>query len=462
MFGFLKKKLGEALGKFTKAAVEESVEESPEKLPEKIKEDEYKKIDVKNAKEIKKEKKEHPKDVIKKQSKESEHKKEPLHKPIPKKEEQEKTEEKNKPKQGFFSKLFGKKDSPKVEEIEENEEEEKVTKEEIVDVIEEEKEEAIEKETEPIKEEVQETIKEKIEVIPAEENKSFFGKITETFTKVTISNEKFDELFWDIEVACLENNVALEVIEKIKADLKEDLVSKKLNRANLADQIMQSMKKSVVELFDVEELDLLEKVKEKKPYVITLIGVNGAGKTTTVAKIVHMLKKHNLKSVIGACDTFRAAAIQQLEAHANKLGVKMIRHDYGADPAVVAFDTIEHAKAKGIDVVLLDTAGRLHSNTNLMDELKKIIRVAKPDLNIFIGESIAGNDLVEQVKLFNSSVGIDGIILSKADVDEKGGAAISVTYVTKKPILYIGTGQEYDDLIPFDKEKIIKQIGIES
>ena len=164
---------------------------------------------------------------------------------------------------------------------------------------------------------------------------------------------------------------------------------------------------------------------------------------------------------MAASDTFRAAAIQQLEEHADRLSIKLIKHDYGADSAAVAFDAISHAKAHNIDVVLIDTAGRLQSNTNLMDELKKVVRITKPDLILFIGESITGNDCVEQAKTFNQEIGIDGIILSKSDIDEKGGAAISVSYVTKKPILYLGTGQGYDDLIRFDPKIIIGSLGLE-
>jgi fused signal recognition particle receptor len=163
---------------------------------------------------------------------------------------------------------------------------------------------------------------------------------------------------------------------------------------------------------------------------------------------------------MAAADTFRAAAIDQLQLHADKLGIKLIRHDYGSDPAAVAFDAIKHAEASKKDVVLIDTAGRLHSNTNLMDEMKKIMRVAKPDLKLFVGESITGNDCTEQAKQFDQAVGIDGIILAKADVDEKGGAAISVSYVTKKPIFYLGVGQEYPDLQQFDKDKLIASIGL--
>jgi fused signal recognition particle receptor len=173
-----------------------------------------------------------------------------------------------------------------------------------------------------------------------------------------------------------------------------------------------------------------------------------------------MFLKNKLSCVLAASDTFRAASQEQLQVHADKLGVKMIKHDYGADPAAVAFDAIKMAKAKNIDVVLIDTAGRLHSNINLMDELKKIERVAKPDITIFVGESITGNDCIEQAVKFNEAIDFDAIILTKADVDEKGGAAISVSYVTKKPIIYLGTGQKYEDLKAFDPKIIIESLGL--
>ena len=189
------------------------------------------------------------------------------------------------------------------------------------------------------------------------------------------------------------------------------------------------------------------------------MGVNGSGKTTTTAKLTKLLQSNDMKVVLAASDTFRAAAIDQLQTWADKLNVRLIKHDYGADAAAVAFDAIKHAKSKKIDVVLIDTAGRMHSNINLRDELKKIVRIAKPDLKIFVGESITGNDCIEQATTFNESVGIDGIILSKADVDEKGGTAISISHVTDKPILYLGTGQELKDIEKFNLDKLIQSLG---
>ncbi len=297
-----------------------------------------------------------------------------------------------------------------------------------------------------------------------EEKKGFFGRIKEGITKKAISAEKFESIFWELEVALMENNVAVEVIGKIKEDLKKELVEKKVLRGKTEEIIISTLRNSIEELLTVEGINLIEKIREKKdkPYVIVFVGINGTGKTTTIAKIVRLLQKNSITSAIAASDTFRAAAIQQLEEHADKLGVKLIKHDYGADPAAVAFDTIKYAKAKNIDCVLIDTAGRLHSNTNLMDEMKKIIRVAKPDMKIFIGDSLTGNDCVEQSREFNNAIGIDAIILAKADVDEKGGAALSVSYITKKPIIYLGMGQTYDSLEPFDAEKILQRLGLEA
>ena len=304
--------------------------------------------------------------------------------------------------------------------------------------------------------------KEEIKKIEETEKKGFFEVIKEKIITTKISGEQFEKLFWDLELALMENNVAVEVIEKIKKDLKEELVEKPIKRTKVEYTIQKTLKSSIEDLFLTSNMDLVEEIKNKKekPYVIAFFGINGSGKTTSIAKIANMLKEKKISCVLAASDTFRAASIEQLQQHADKVGIKVIKHNYGADPAAVAFDAIKHAKAKNIDVVLIDTAGRMHSNVNLLDEMKKIIRVAKPDLKIFVGESITGNDCIEQAKTFNETVGIDGIILAKADVDEKGGAAVSVSYITKKPILFLGTGQKYSDLQVFDSEIIIKNLGL--
>ena len=313
--------------------------------------------------------------------------------------------------------------------------------------------------TEGVGSEKEEAVKEESELKRPEEKGSFFSKLTEKITTKKISEEKFNELFEDLEMVLLENNVAVEVIDKIKEDLKVDLVNVPL-KGKLNDLIKNSLKESLESVLRETKFDLINEIKNKqeKPYVIVFVGINGGGKTTTIAKLANLLIKNDLKCVLVAGDTFRAASIQQLEEYANNLKVKLIKHDYNSDPAAVAFDGVKYAKSHSLDVVLIDTAGRHHSNKNLMEEMKKIVKVVRPDLKIFVGESITGNDAIEQVREFNKAISIDSIILSKADIDEKGGTAISITYVSGKPILYIGTGQEYNNLEKFDKEKIIKTI----
>jgi len=318
---------------------------------------------------------------------------------------------------------------------------------------------------EPKKQAIETSAEQPTAITPQVEQEAtgFFGKLKQTITTKRLDESQFESLFWELEVALLENNVAVEVIDKIKDDLRQSLVEKPIKRTKVEETIRESLKNSVNELFDVGEINLLNFIKSRKdrPFVIAFFGINGSGKTTTIAKIASMLKSKKISAVLAASDTFRAASIEQLQKHADSINVKMIRHDYKADPAAVAFDAIKYAKAKNIDVVLIDTAGRMHSNENLLNEMKKIIRVAKPDLKIFVGEAITGNDCVEQAKAFNESVGIDGIILAKADVDEKGGAFVSVSYVTKKPIMFLGTGQNYSDLQEFDSDAVIKNLGLD-
>jgi len=351
----------------------------------------------------------------------------------------------------------------------EKEEEEKIDAEigKLVKDSGEEKEEVKEEtpEIESAMEEVRKDLRKKGIEIEAEEeekkkHKGIFGRLAGIVTTVKLSEDKFDSLFESMEITLLENNVAMEVVDKIKEDLKEKLVNTPVQRGKVQGIVTKSLKGSIENLFEGEKIDVIKKAKEGNPYVILFAGINGSGKTTTIAKIAKALQKNKVKCVIAASDTFRAAAIHQLQEHAEKLGVKLIKHDYGADPAAVAFDAIKYAQAKNIQAVLIDTAGRQHSNKNLMEEMKKIVKVAKPNLKIFVGEAITGNDCVEQAKHFNEAIGIDGIILSKADVDEKGGAAISVSYVTKKPIIYLGTGQEYEDLTEFNPTIVVKSLGL--
>jgi fused signal recognition particle receptor len=208
-----------------------------------------------------------------------------------------------------------------------------------------------------------------------------------------------------------------------------------------------------------KKFDLLDKVDSlDKPIKIMFIGINGAGKTTTIAKVAKLLMDNKRKVVFAAADTFRAAAIEQMEVHAGRLGVKTIKRDYGSDPTSVAFDAVNYAKAHAIDAVLIDTAGRQDTNISLLNEIKKMSRVIQPDLKIYIGESISGNAILEQVSSFNREVGIDGVILTKLDCDPKGGTMLSISKATGIPIIYIGTGQGYDALEKFDAAAIARRI----
>ncbi|MEE8358418.1 MAG: signal recognition particle-docking protein FtsY [Candidatus Hydrothermarchaeales archaeon] len=279
--------------------------------------------------------------------------------------------------------------------------------------------------------------------------------------EIILDEKKLDELFWDFEVALLEGDVAMEVSEKIIGDLKENLYGRKFKRSeDLNEAVEAALKSSLKNILVAREKGLIDLIKEKgvKPFVIVFIGVNGTGKTTTIAKVVRYLEKQGLTSVLAASDTYRAGAIEQLEIHAERLGVRMIKHDKGADPAAVAFDAIKHAEAKGKDCVLIDTAGRMETNVNLLEEMKKIVRISRPDLVLFVGDALTGNSAIDQAQKFGSAVNIDGVVLTKADADVKGGSAVSISYMINKPIFFLGTGQEYDDLVEFDPDQFIDEL----
>lgn len=278
--------------------------------------------------------------------------------------------------------------------------------------------------------------------------------------EVVLDADRLDKLMTDFETTLLEGDVAFEVCAILKERLKERLKDKRVQRAELKDIMRDSLKDGILEIFPPKSKNLLDTIREKpqKPYIIAFVGINGTGKTTTIAKIAHLLQKNNMTPVLAASDTFRAGAIEQLGEHAKRLDVKMIKHEKGADPAAVAFDAIEHAKATGKDAVLIDTAGRMETNVNLLDELKKVVRVTNPDMVLFVGDALTGNAALDQAESFSTAVPIEGTILTKADADAKGGSAISIAYATKKPIMFLGTGQEYDDLIEFDPEWFTNEI----
>jgi fused signal recognition particle receptor len=274
-----------------------------------------------------------------------------------------------------------------------------------------------------------------------------------------ISEEKLDDLLWELEIGLLESDVAYNVIESIKKDIKDELRKVPLKRGSINETVENVLRHAISHVLESNKFNFEQFIKEKeKPIVVMFVGVNGSGKTLSIAKMATLLKEKGYSSVMAAGDTFRAGAIEQLGIHAKNIGVKIIKHGPGADPAAVAYDAIEHAKAKHKDVVLLDTAGRMQTNVNLMDEMAKIKRIAQPDLILFVGDALAGNDAVEQAKRFNEIVGLDGVILTKVDTDAKGGSALSVAYTIGKPLLFIGVGQKYDEQIPFDAQWMIDNI----
>ncbi len=269
-----------------------------------------------------------------------------------------------------------------------------------------------------------------------------------------ITEQEVMDIYEGMRQALFDNNVAVSVLDSIKADLLGELVGQDVSLISSKKAVEEIMKKSVANILSEYPVDqLIEKIKNKKPFVILFVGVNGVGKTTTLAKVAKFLMDKGFKVVVSASDTFRAASIEQLEVHSKNLGINVIKHNYGSDPAAVAFDAIKHARTNGVDVVLVDTAGRSDINKNLLEELKKVKRVSQPDLTIFVGDALTGNDAVNQAQIFDREVNIDATILSKADVDKKGGAVLSISYITKKPIIFLGTGQGYGDLIPFNKER---------
>ena len=291
----------------------------------------------------------------------------------------------------------------------------------------------VEKETEkPVKQEISKK----------EKKPSFISKLN---VVKNLEKSKLKKILEELEEELLVNNVAYSVAEELKETIKEAKPK----------ELKKTLEKKLKEILSAESIDIY---KGSKPIKIMFVGVNGVGKTTTLAKLASLLQKEKNKVVIAAGDTFRAAAIEQIQAHADKLKINLIKHDYGSDAAAVAFDAIEHAKAKKLDYVLIDTAGRSHANEDLMRELEKVKRVSKPDFTILVVDSLTGNDAVDQAKLFGEKIGIDGVILTKADADERGGAIISVAHETGKPILFLGTGQEYKDLKEFDANDIIKKI----
>ncbi len=275
-----------------------------------------------------------------------------------------------------------------------------------------------------------------------------------------LKEDKLEEILYDLEIALLESDVAFPVAKEIVDDLAEDLKGKRVAReVTLEAGVESALRDAITKAMTVPTIDLFEIIKSHpKPVVIMFVGVNGTGKTTTIAKLAFHIQKKGYTCVVAAADTFRAGAIEQLEKHSEAVGFKLIKHVAGADPAAVAFDAVEHARARKRDVVLIDTAGRMQTNTNLMDQMKKIKRVATPDLVFYIGDALAGNDAIEQAKQFHEAVGLDGIVLTKIDADAKGGAALSIAHTIGKPVVFVSTGQGYDDIRRFNVKWMVDRL----
>jgi fused signal recognition particle receptor len=283
---------------------------------------------------------------------------------------------------------------------------------------------------------------------------SFVQRVT---TK-SISEKNLAEAFTDLKIALVANDVALEAAEQICDRVRDVLLGEKVGLlASKKETIREALHAAVLEaLTPKEPVDLFKlletRKRERKPAILMFLGVNGTGKTTTIAKVAHLLLNRGYSVVLACADTFRAGSSEQLQTHADRLKVRVLNRPYGSDPASVAYDAINHATARGINVVLIDTAGRMQTDKNLMDELAKIHRVAEPDLVIFVGDALAGNDAIAQAKTFNERIGIDAAILTKVDADTKGGAALSIAVATGKPIIFVGMGQKYPDLEEFRPE----------
>ena len=407
-------------------------------------------------------------------------------------ESEEDSDKDEKEKSGFLS-FFkrGKKD----EEIDEESESEEIDEESVEEVEESESEEIDEESVEEVgeseseeessEEEIEETVessedegeskKSKLDIFrrkkkgssddesKEEDKKEKSGGFLSFIKEKSISEEDVEDILFELELGLLEADVAMDVSSVVVESVKNDLVGQKIKRSSdIEEYTYQALKNAVVKIIDIDGKSMTELLEEKvaqgEPLVVMLVGINGTGKTTTIGKLSNYYIKKGYTPVIAASDTFRAGAIEQVQYHADKLGVKLIKHEKGSDPAAVAFDAVQHAKAKGKELVLIDTAGRMQTNTNLMDEMKKIRRVSKPDLVVFVGDALTGNDATEQARKFNEAIDIDGVILTKADADSKGGAALSVGYIIKKPILFLGMGQSYDDIQEYDADWMLEQI----
>jgi fused signal recognition particle receptor len=294
--------------------------------------------------------------------------------------------------------------------------------------------------------------------------KQAFSSVTSAVKEKQLNEEQLGEVVFNFQLSLIESDVAQTVAEGLTHEVERSLTGTRVDRSADPSEVVGERLATVLDdaFTKAGKVDLLANIKEKKktgePYIILFLGINGTGKTTTVAKVANFLKKQGVSVVCAAGDTHRPGAIEQLTEHADRLEVKVVSQRYGADPAAVGRDGLLYAKAHHIDCLLIDTAGRMQTNQNLMEEMAKIVRVVKPDFRVFVADALTGNDAVSQAELFNQHVGFDGAILTKADADVRGGAALSIVYTTRKPVVFLGVGQGYDDLVPFDTQKFLDSL----
>ena len=290
------------------------------------------------------------------------------------------------------------------------------------------------------------------------------GGVVDQGGRVIKAGGALDNLLEELEWVLLESDISSDAVTAVIDALRNNLIGARLRKgADLSKVVEAALKRSLRNLLSAGYWDFDASIKSfieagDSPVVVMLVGVNGTGKTTTAAKIAKRLLDMNLTVIAAAGDTFRAGAIQQLEAHCENLGIRCISSERGGDTAAISRDAIESAQAKNIDVVLVDTAGRMQNKTNLMNELNKVRRVANPHLTLFVGDSLAGNDAVDQARMFQEIMKFDGAVLTKVDTDAKGGAGLSIAFATGRPIVFAGIGQGYDDLKQFDPDWLLEQM----
>lgn len=290
------------------------------------------------------------------------------------------------------------------------------------------------------------------------------SEFSHKLTSYKLNERSISDILEEFKMTLIEGGVAFDVVEELGSNILKRVEGVEVPRLKGREEVVKEiLKDSFKEVLSKSgKVNFLELVKSKiqlgEPFVMVFMGINGVGKTTSMAKVAWLLQKEGFTAVMACSDTFRTGALEQLIEHGRRLGVKVIRHKYGSDAAAVAFDAINYAKAHGINVVLVDTAGRMHIDRNLMEEMRKIVRVVAPDLRVLVLDALTGNDAVEQCRTFDKEVGVDAVFLSKLDADEKGGAALSALAALGKPILFIGTGQRYEDINEFNPDILVRNL----